>query len=174
MGRSSVEATKASLMRAVRAVLAALLLRVAGFLWRVLAVCAPDFLVEVDRAAVVGFFDAEDLVAEPAADDFFVDLGLVEVGAAGFDVESPEDCAATGATTINRDNNPASKRSLVRKTVFGEAKTLMSPLYAAFGRTERLGTTGVTAKSQVPDKNGHVNGWLKTHLALRSAVRYTE
>ena len=101
MGRSSVDATKACLMRAVRAVRAALPARGAGFLWELEAdglAAGPDFFAAVDFADVAGFFAAVDF---PAAIGFLADFAFEEgdeVEVAGFAFVSPEDCAATGVT----------------------------------------------------------------------------
>jgi hypothetical protein len=112
MGRNSVEATKASLMRAVRARLAVLL------------TCALDLLVflpvvAVDFAAVLAgvfaFCAAAFLVAE----------GAVPAGAVA---ELPEDCPATGWTIISTESNPARQRLAWRKMGVWESATFILPL----------------------------------------------
>jgi len=105
MGRSSVEATKACLMRAVRARRAALVEWLTGF--------------EAFLAVVLAGFDAFVLAVAgllvfcagfPAA--FFA---VEEAEAAGAVVEPPfvdplVDCAVTGRTTISQDNRTARPR----------------------------------------------------------------
>jgi len=92
MGRSSVDATKACLMRAVRAVRAACR-RGAGFLWELEAdglAAGPDFFAAVDFADVAGFFAAVDF---PAAIGFLADFAFEEgdeVEVAGFAFVSPK------------------------------------------------------------------------------------
>jgi hypothetical protein len=90
MGRNSVEATKASLIRAVRARLAALTAGLTGFLGA-LRVWPADF--EVFLLFLAGFF-------------FVVE----EVRSAGLAVELPADCPATGDTINKKENKPAKKR----------------------------------------------------------------
>ena len=163
-------------MRAVRAVRAALPARGAGFLWELEAdglAAGPDFFAAVDFADVAGFFAAVDF---PAAIGFLADFAFEEgdeVEVAGFAFVSPEDCAATGVTTISAESSPARNRWLARKTVFGEAKTLISSLYAAFARTQGPGTTCVTAVDWDFAAGEAVKSCPKTHLAACAAVRYT-
>jgi hypothetical protein len=106
-------------MRAVRADRAALLPRGAGFLRRAAALgafaAAPDFFADPDFVAVELFVAADDFVdAVPGGTGFFVDLAFDEVVGAGLTLVSPDDCAATGVTTISADKKPASKRLVVR------------------------------------------------------------
>jgi hypothetical protein len=142
MGRNSVEATKASLIRAVRARLAALTAGLAGFLVAALPDLPAGFTVFVpDLAGVFAlgagfFFAVED--ACPA--------GLVVE--APF-VEPLVDCPVTGSTIIKKENRPARQKNASRETEVGEDETLISSLYllpAACGAAQRRQrTTGVTA-----------------------------
>jgi hypothetical protein len=157
MGRNSVDATKACLIRAVRAVRAALLARPAGFRLLVLDEAGfpavPDRLVEadfdvLDFAVVDGFFDAVEVpvfAGALAGIGFLVGFGLAGVEALDFVAASPEDCPATGVTTISRESRPDRQRNAIRETEVGKAKNLMSSLYAAFPCSQHPGTTGVTA-----------------------------
>jgi len=108
MGRNSVEATKASLIRAVRARLAALTAGLTGFLGA-LCVWPADF--EVFLLFLAGFF----FVVEEACP-------------AGLVVELPEDCPTTGDTINKKESKPAKKREAASETVVGEDATLISSL----------------------------------------------
>ena len=120
-------------MRAVRAALAArpavppvpLRFLLAGFLRP--ATAEPGFFV-------------------PAADFAFVDVAFALEALAGFVVESPPVCPATGCNTISTESRLATNRSTSRKTRFVAAETLMLPLYAAFFLVQRIGTIRVTQK----------------------------
>jgi hypothetical protein len=108
MGRSSVDATKACLMRAVRAALTARLDRVLPF-----------------------FLDLDDLVlflALVAAEVFFCveELAFVVELAAGVELLA-EVCPATGDTAISADSTPARQRA-GRGFEFGEFTALILPL----------------------------------------------
>jgi hypothetical protein len=129
MGRNSVEATKASLMRAVRARLAALTAGLTGFLdfMAVVGVVFPGLLaVGVGFVAVcvvfcavlcaVGFFAAE--VACPAG--LAVEPPLAE---------PPEDCPVTGSTIIKKESRPARQQEASREMEVGEDTNLISSLY---------------------------------------------
>jgi hypothetical protein len=105
MGRNSVEAMKACLMRAVRAALAARLARVLLFLPR-LVLCLPLFFVPVDLAFPV-------------------------VLAPGFGVEPAVVWACNGDTAISMASAPASNR-IDLDAEFAKSVTLISPLYADF------------------------------------------
>jgi hypothetical protein len=87
IGRNSAEATKALLMRAVRAALAALFALLTGFLARALAFNPSDDDLSLGAPALVGFFVA---------------LVLDEDDRVDFDVEPVEVCPATGSTTRRR------------------------------------------------------------------------
>jgi hypothetical protein len=145
MGRNSVDATKACLIRAVRAVRAALpgwpadrLLLVFGVLLLLNEADFPDapvFFVGVDFADVEGFFVVVEVPAPAgvfAGAGFFASFGSAGVEALGLVVASPEDCPATGVTTIRAESRPDRQRDASRKAKLGEAKTVMSSLYAAF------------------------------------------
>ena len=125
-------------MRAVRAALAALLARVPAVL--------PDGLAGFLRLA-----DAGPAFAVPEVDFFFVAAVFVAAvfvfaAPAGFVVESPVVCPATGCRTISTESRLTRHRSATRSK-FVEAKTLMSPLYAALIPTQRVGTIPVTQKT---------------------------
>jgi hypothetical protein len=105
IGRSSLDATNACLMRAVRAARAA----------------CPGRATRRDRA--LPFFAAGDVL----------ELFLCVVAAvllAGF-AGSAEFCALTGDTAIKMANIPETQRA-ERSVKFGDFATLMSPLYAGF------------------------------------------
>ena len=116
MGRNSVEATKASLIRAARARRAALTAGLAGFL-AAFRVWAADF---------------EDVL--PGLFVFCVDFGagfffaVEEACPAGLVVELLDDCPATGSTIINMESRPARQLEAKRETVVGEDATLISSL----------------------------------------------
>jgi hypothetical protein len=97
-------------------------------------VAAPDFFAVVEFAVVDAFFAAA--VAVLAA-GFFVDFVLVEVEALGFVAASPVDCPITGVTIISTESRPERQRDACRKAEFGEAKSLMSSLYAAFAAMQQ-------------------------------------
>jgi hypothetical protein len=136
MGRSSVEATKACLMRAVRAVLAALPGRV---LRRALEVAdfpgVPVFFDEAGFAVPDGFFAADvvpvfDVV--PGWVGFVFGFGFVVADVAGFVVLSVVDWAAIGVAASRMESRPHMQIEASRIAKFGEAKTLICSLYAAF------------------------------------------
>jgi len=123
MGRSSVEATKACRMRAVRARRAALVAWLTGFLALPAAVFAgfevflpvgAGFVVFCAGFAAV-FFGAE--AAELA--------GAVVVPPFA---EPPVDCAAAGRRTISQDNRTAVQREASRGARVGETMDLISSL----------------------------------------------
>jgi len=123
MGRSSVEATKACLMRAVLARRNALLEWLAGFLV-LMAVVLAGFEV----LAPVGAGFAVLCAGFPAA--FFA---VEEAEAAGAVVEPPfvdplVDCAATGRTTISQDNRTAKQQETTWGKGFGDFINLISSL----------------------------------------------
>jgi len=94
MGRSSAEATKASLIRAVRAVRAALAARLEVFFPLALAPgLTPDF---APALALLAW------------------CALVALEAVGAVVESPEDCPAAGAAIISTASKPARQREADR------------------------------------------------------------
>ena len=171
MGRNSVEATKASLIRAVRARLAALTAGVAGFLAVValrvrpagFAAFLPGLFVScVDFGA--GFFFAVEeacpagLVAEPPF------------------VEPLVDCPATGSTIIKMESRPARKREASSVSVVGEDATLISSLYFVlaldvaatnhwrYRKRRKVGR--VLPYWTLPESRAF-------HLVSRPAVRYT-
>jgi hypothetical protein len=108
MGRNSVEATKASLIRAARARLAALTAGLAGFL-AALRVWPADFAVFLLFWA--GFF----FVVEEACP-------------AGLVVEPPEDCPVSGSTIIKRESRTAKPREAWCKMEVREDATFISSL----------------------------------------------
>jgi hypothetical protein len=115
MGRNSVEATKASLMRAVRARLAALTAGLTGFL-AALPVRPAGF---VDFLLVwAGFF--------VSCTGFF--FAVVEACPAGLVAEPLEVCPATGSTINKKESKPAKKQEASRETEVGEDATLISSL----------------------------------------------
>jgi len=107
MGRNSVEATKASLIRADRARLTA---------WLAFLLGLRPFL-----PAVLGFLV---VCAGLLAAVFAVE----EAGAAGVVAELPEDCPATGCTTIKTESKQARHRPACRKTKAEENATVIPPL----------------------------------------------
>ena len=128
-----MEATKASLIRAVRARRTALL---AVFPFRLLGFAALSsggvaFFATVLPAGVACF-----AVALPAAVGFAVFFAaffvVEEAESADAVAESPEDCPATGSTTISMESKPARQRAAKRETELWENADLISSLYAAF------------------------------------------
>jgi hypothetical protein len=111
MGRSSVEATKACLIRAVRAARAARLARLARLTGLWLLAVGFFFAVAVLLALVFAF--VADELAEGA-------------------VEPAEVCPATGSTTIRMERSPARHRATGRATENGEDAALISSLYSAW------------------------------------------
>jgi hypothetical protein len=110
MGRNSVEATKASLMRAARARLTVLL--ACGLdLWVFLPAVLVDF-----AAVVAGVFA------------FCAALFLVEAVPAGAVDELPADCPITGCTTMSTESTPARQRLAWRKTGVRDSETFILPL----------------------------------------------
>ena len=107
IGRNSAEATKASLIRAARARLTALLALGLGL--RELLPDVPGFFVACAGFLAVAF-DAEEL--------FFA----VVV------VDPPADCPATGCTTKSTESRQASKRQAWGKTQIGEIEAFILPL----------------------------------------------
>jgi hypothetical protein len=112
MGRNSAEATKASLMRAVRARLTVLL------------ACRLDFLVLLPLVLVAFAASLAGVVVFCAA-LFFVAVEAVSAGAVA---EPPEDCPITGCTIMSTESNPARQRPAWRKTGVGESATFILPL----------------------------------------------
>src|ERR1035437_4037704 len=98
MGRNSAEATKASLIRAACARLAALTAGLAGFL-TALRVRPADF-----EAVLPGLFV---FCVDFGAGFFFA---VEEACPAGLVVELPEDCPTTGSTIIKMESRPAKTR----------------------------------------------------------------
>lgn len=130
MGRNSVEATKASLIRAVRARRAALLVRRVGLLPAALLVRLAG-LVPVLAGELVAFVPALDGVFVFCF-GFGVGLGgalcvLTEASPAGAVAGQPEDCAAAGST-ISRESRTTMQREARLGTKVGEATTLISSL----------------------------------------------
>jgi hypothetical protein len=115
MGRNSVEATKASLMRAVRARLAALTAGLTGFL-AALPVRPAGFVVFL--LVWAGFFVS-------CTGFFFV---VVDACPAGLVAEPSVDCPATGSTINKKESKPAKKREAACETVVGEDANLISSL----------------------------------------------
>jgi hypothetical protein len=118
MGRNSVEATKASLMRAVRARRAALLVRRVGLLPAALLVRLAGFVPVLAGVFVFCFGFGDGL-----GDALCV---LAEAEPAG--VCPPSDRAATGSTIISRESRTARQREVRRGTKVGEDATLISSL----------------------------------------------
>ena len=111
IGRSSLDATNACLMRAVRAARAA----------------CPGRAACRDRA--LPFFAAGDVLEL----FLWVVAAVLLAGFAGF----AEFCALTGDTAIKMANTPETQRG-ERSVKFGDFATLMFPLYAGFAsRTMR-------------------------------------
>jgi hypothetical protein len=102
MGRSSVEATKASFIRASRAACAALAARL---------------------RRLEGF-----LALAPGLAGFFVFFLFFEAGLCACAPVPPEVCPATGTTTIRIESKAAKKQEMSLKAGFGEVATLMSLL----------------------------------------------
>jgi hypothetical protein len=102
MGRNSVEAAKASLMRAVRARLAACTVGLTGF-FGFLAVVGVVFAGLL--AAGTGFFAVAVVAWRGFCVGFF--FAVEEACPAGLVVELAEDCPATGSTTIKKESRPA-------------------------------------------------------------------
>jgi hypothetical protein len=111
MGRNSVEATKASLIRAVRTRRAALTLGLADLL-----------AVGCDLVAVLPV--GAGLVA--VGEGFSAVDGAGAAGAAA--VPPLGDCPATGDTVISKESSPAMKRAARRATGVGEDENLISSL----------------------------------------------
>jgi len=140
MGRSSVEATKACLMRAVRARRAALLVRLACFL-ALPAVLLAGFDAFVPAAAGLLVFCA----GFPAA--FFAVVAVSAGGGAEPPFADPlVDCAETGRTIISQGNRTAMQREASRGAGVEDFTKLMPSLYAAFGLLRSARTSAVTAK----------------------------
>jgi hypothetical protein len=119
MGRNSVEATKASLMRAVRARRAALTAGLAGLL----------AALPVRLADLVAFLPSLDGCFVFCTDCCAVFLFAVEEAVpAGLVVEPPEDCPASGNTTIKKESRPARQCEASRETEVGEDVTLISSM----------------------------------------------
>jgi hypothetical protein len=119
MGRNSVEATKASLMRAVRARRAALTAGLAGFL----------IALPVRLAGLVALLPTLDGCFVFCTGCCAVFLFAVEEAVpAGLVVEPPEDCPAIGNTIIEKESRPAKQREASRETEIGEDVTLISSL----------------------------------------------
>jgi hypothetical protein len=108
MGRNSVEATKANLMRAARARLAALTAGLTGFL---AALCVWPAGFAAFLLFWAGFFFAVE-----------------EDCPAGLVAEPPEDCPATGSTIIKKESRTARQREASCETVVGEDATLIYSL----------------------------------------------
>jgi hypothetical protein len=119
MGRNSVEATKASLIRAACARLAALTAGLAGFL-TALRVWPADFAAFLPGLA--GFLVC---CADFGAGFLFA---VEEACPAGLVVEPPEDCPTTGSTIIKKESRPARQREASCETVVGEDATFISSL----------------------------------------------
>jgi hypothetical protein len=146
MGRNSAEATKASLIRAVRALRAALDALLVGFL--ALFPVPADFPVRAvfpTLAAVAGLAPLAALADFPALAVFpalagfralagvadaagFFALCALEEELDGAVADSLEDCPAIGSTTISRESRPAKKRKTGCKTGIGECATLIFSL----------------------------------------------
>jgi hypothetical protein len=138
MGRSSVEATKANLIRAVCARRAARTLGLTGF-WAALPALLTGFVdffaVELaDLAGVfpTGFFTVGGGFWAALWTGFFaVCAGFfagVEAEPAGVVAEPPEDCPANGSTISSIENRTARRRVASRGTKVGEDATLISSL----------------------------------------------
>jgi hypothetical protein len=119
MGRNSVEATKASLIRAARARRAALTAGLAGFL-AALRVWPAGF-----EAVLPGFFV---FCADFGAGFFFAVEEACPVCPAGLGAEPLEDCPATGSTIIKMESRPARKREASCERVVGEDAALISSM----------------------------------------------
>jgi hypothetical protein len=119
MGRNSVEATKASLMRVVRARRAALTAGLTGFLTP-LPVRLAGFV------ALLPALDGRFVFCTVCCTGFL--FAVEEAVLAGLVVEPPEDCPATGSTTIKKESRPARQREASRETEVGEDVTLISSL----------------------------------------------
>jgi hypothetical protein len=139
MGRNSVEATKASLMRAVCARRAALTLGLTGFFAALPALLAGfvDFfavvLAGLAAVAPAGFFTVGDGFWAALRTGFFaVGAGFfagVEAEPASAVAEPPEDCPANGSTISSVESRTATRREASRETKVGEDATLISSLY---------------------------------------------
>jgi len=149
-------------MRAVRAVRAALPARPIGFRWCPVEVAG--FLAGLSFAAAVVF---------PEVVGFFAAFAFAEREEPDLAGASPEDWPASGVATSRTDSNPARQRDARRGAEFGEAKTLISSLYAAFARTQRPGTTGVTALNAESSSIVRSNRSFSTDLATMPTVDYT-
>jgi hypothetical protein len=119
MGRNSVEATKASLMRAVRARRAALTAGLAG-LMAALRVRLAGF------EAVLPALDGCFVFCTGCCAGFF--FSVVEAVPAGLVAEPPEDCPATGNTIIEKESRPARHWNASREAEVGEDTNLISSL----------------------------------------------
>ena len=130
MGRNSVEATKASLIRAVRARRAAFTAGLTGFLG-FLAVELAGF---ADFPTVgAGFFAVCVVFGAVFCVGFFVVcagffVAVEETVPAGLVLDPPEDCPTTGNTIIKKESRPVRQRNASRETKVGEDVTLISSL----------------------------------------------
>jgi hypothetical protein len=111
MGRNSADATNASLIRAARARLTALLACRLGLL---------DFLPAATRFAAVGafFFAVAGAVvfAVIAVFGAVFFVAAVEAAPEGAAVDPPEDCPITGCKTMSTKRRPAREHAAWRKT----------------------------------------------------------
>jgi len=138
MGRNSVEATKASLIRAVRARRAARTLGLTGFFAALPALLAGfvDFfafaLAGLAGVFPTGFITVGDGFGAAFWTGFFaVCAGFfagVETELAGAVAEPPEDCPANGSTISSVESRTARRRLASRGTKVGEEATLISSL----------------------------------------------
>ena len=106
-------------MRAVRARRAALTAGLAGFL-----AALPGRLA--DFAALLPTLDGCFVFCAGCCADFL--FAVEEAVPTGLAVGPPEDCPATGTTTIKKESRPAKQREASRDTEFGEDATLISSL----------------------------------------------
>jgi len=138
MGRSSVEATKASLIRAVCARRAARTLGLTGFFAAMPALDAgfADFfavaLAGLAAVAPAGFFTIGDGFCAAFWTGFFAVCAGFFAGVvaelAGAVAEPPEDCPAKGSTINSVDSRIARQREASRETKVGEDETVILPL----------------------------------------------
>jgi hypothetical protein len=131
MGRNSVEATKASLIRAVRARRAALTLGLTGFLAALPALFAGfvEFfavvLAGLATVAPTGFFTVGDGFWAAFWTGFFAGE---EAEPAGAVADPSEDCPANGSAISSMESRTARWRLAGRGTKVGEEATLISSL----------------------------------------------
>jgi len=118
-------------MRAVRALRAALTEGLAGFLVAALPVSPAGFADFLTVGA--GFFAVCVVCWAAFCSGFFVFcagffFAVEDACPADLVVDLPEDCPATGSTTIKKESRPAKKREASLETEVGKDATLISSL----------------------------------------------